>query len=126
MKSRKEMTMCLQLKFLEKSNRPIEKMCYTMNFYHDCIKTKTLLFCGFSDSNLKIYDLKSDSWLPQQFETQDFVTSIHFLFKKKKPQNLVFYTQANKNKVIFADINSGLIIAQTDLGDTADSIDSCV
>lgn len=86
---------------------PFSSKC-CLNFHYDEINYKTNLFFGFSDSFIKIYDLKSKNWLEQSFLTQKDVLTIIF-FKNKANETIIVYTEES-NRITFANTHNGKII----------------
>ena len=96
--------------------------CFTINFYHDDIYKKTIFCFGFTDSFIKLYDLKLNSWLKQQFQSVDSITSINFFSKKimkydditkstlDNSERFIIYTE--KNKISIGNILTGTIIKE--------------
>ena len=117
---------------LKEIKNPVNKYCCSMNFYYDYSLEKTRFLFGFSKSYVKIYDFKSDSWIPEEFETQSYVTSINFLSKKVKRINdtdkidyFLIYTQGN-NIITLANLQRGNIIKQIKLSNIECIRDLCL
>ena len=109
------------IKEIENQNN---KICSPINFFHNESISKTSLFFGFATSFIKIYDLKTDNWLTQQFETKYVVTSMNFVVNDEKIGNLLIYT--HKNWISLANINSGNIIREIDLLHIGEITDLCL
>ena len=109
---------------------PVNRFCFTLNFYHDKSVSKSFFFMGFSSSFIKIYDLKSNDWLAQQFESKNAVTSINFIFRKtvkqEKMERILIYTQRNNNLIMMANIDTGAIMKQNALPKINHICDLCV
>ena len=108
---------------------PLGQYCCTINFYHDEIRSKSCFSFGFSNSFVKIYDLKSKVWV-KEFESQDAVLSINFVFRnnsinQEKIEPFMVFTQGN-NSIVLADINKGTIIKQVSLQNISCVRDLCV
>ena len=96
---------------LKEIKKPVNKMCYSLNYFHDELQSKTQCYCGFSNSFIKSIDLKTLHWESHQFETQDHVTSINFVLRLmeeplKYAERSLIYTQMN-SLIVVADVDSG-------------------
>ena len=116
--------------------------CYTMNYYYDEVLSKTYVFFGFTNSFIKIYNLKENSFDAQkQFKTTSHVSSINFIVRCNKNNNsiknlqqimhpqyhLKKEQQQNKNKtqtneiimdrfIIYTQWNNSIIIGDINTG----------
>ena len=114
---------------------PMNKICYTINFYYDETISKSSFFFGFSESFIRSYDLKSNSWLKSQYETKGGVTSINFILRNVNTDNLLehhekierylLYTQDN-NLIVLIDIDTGNIMRKLALSNIKSVKDVCV
>lgn len=106
-------------------NNPVNKFCWTMNYFYDQAISKTYLFFGFSRSYVKLYKLKENSWNPAiQFPTQNgSVSSINFIFVNEKIQSefnsciskikkYIIFTEYYSNFICVGNIDSGEIVKQ--------------
>ena len=105
---------------------PLKKSCWTLNFYHNQNISKTCIFAGFTSSFIKIYDIETNSWLSQQFETKAPVYSINFITGENEDYgtNFVVYTQGN-NLIIIANIDNGKIIKKINMPNSEVVFDLC-
>ena len=125
---------------IRKINNHNNETCITINFYYDDIIEKTVFFFGFTESFIKLYDLKSNSWLKQKFETKSGVTSINFILKNvnkyeklhsedlnnlKIIERFLIYTQ-NNNLIVIGNIDTGSIIRQVEIPDIEFIYDLCI
>ena len=97
---------------------PNNQYCATMNFFYNEVNKKTLLYFGFSSSNIGIYDLKADKFEKTELETKARVTSLNFLFRKKHSTSSIFYFFIfflthfkGEGFLIYSDDSNTLIIA---------------
>ena len=105
---------------------PFQEICFSMNFFHNENIEKTLIFMGFSHSFIKIFDLRTNLWFKQEFETQSDVSSINFIRKNEKtPEYLILYTQWNCLIFIY-NIETAELIKQITLNNVKYILDLCI
>lgn len=88
------------LKFIRAIDNTFKKKCATINFCHD--EKKTLVFFGFTNKAVIMYDLKSSTWV-KEFPSTNMVTSINFMTKiiaEKKERSMIYTEDNEKNNSI--------------------------
>jgi len=114
------------------------KNCFTLNFYEDEIDRKTRFFFGFSSSYIGIYDLKANSWEKTDFETENRVNCIKFLFRninsnkstslnesENKIEPFLIYC-LNTNNLIIGNIKTRKIVRKIEINNVSHIYDCCI
>ena len=114
-----------QEEIIQEIANPCNQICFTTSFFHEESIKKTLIFLGFSKSFIKIYDLQSNNWLEQEFETNTDISSINFITQKETNQNLIMFTQWN-NIIVLADILTGDIFKKISISVVECIFDLCM
>ena len=108
---------------IKKIENPTKAFCRMINFFYDDNLLKTLIFCGFSRSQIKLYDLKLENWDKKSFETKEHVTSMNFVFEDD--EKFLIYTQGN-NSIVVANIEQGKVLRGVGLKNTEYIYDLCI
>lgn len=115
----------------------LNKECRTISVYDIEYQDKTLIFCGFTTSFIKIYNLKENTWdQNKQFPTKSPVNSMKFVKRENsldknkgdsvlKIQYYLIFAQEN-NTISIADIELGEIIRQVSLENVSRVFDLCL
>ena len=68
----------------------------------------TKIICGFRENALRIYHFKSAKWSDIEFKIESYVLSIDIV--KNKDENLLIYTQYQRNFIQVCNLKSGEIM----------------
>ena len=110
-----------------KIQNPLNRFCFTINFYYDEISNKTRFFFGFCSSFISIYDFANDKWEQTEFVTKNVVYSINFFFKNiKTSEKDSFFIYTHAQNIIIGNLETKKILRSVELPNVTCICDCCV
>ena len=117
---------------------PINKTCFTMDYFQDERLNKTRFYFGFASEYIATYDLENNTWGKTEFLTKSRVTSMNFFVDKRSLENnnlqinqryliyYLIYTQESNEPLTVGNIDSGKIVRKADSQKLKAIYDCCI